>query len=461
MLSQFGLGDSPAIQYLVAFVVILALLALFAFVLRRLTGGRLMLPGQDRGRSRQPRLGIVDIYDLDRQRQLILLRRDNVEHLLLIGGPNDVVIETNIVRVPQNRAAVPTAEAERAEPSLPQAPARPAVEPPARPVLEPAVSARLGPVGASRPADESDAEELAPVAALPPAPTPARAEPVLKPDAVTVTASASPPLSPASEPPRPAPPRAEPRLERPAPPRAARPEAPPAPPPAPARAPEPPAGPVPPRPPEPLRAAPPVPPRPPEPPPAAPVPPRPPEPPSPAAPRVPDATILSDMARQLEQALRRPTAPVDTPTPRPPEPRPTPAPVVPPSATSAPGPRADVPAGPVPRPPTLPPLPAAPPVRPAPARDREAPPVPPVAPSAPDRAAGAEPVRGEPARPVPAPRSPEPAPTPRPPEPTPRAPEPAPPAAGTAPKRGEPDPFSVEDIEAEFARLLGRPTDRS
>ena len=100
MLSQFGLGDSPAIQYLFAFVVILALLALFAFVLRRLTGGRLMLPGQDRGRSRQPRLGIVDIYDLDRQRQLILLRRDNVEHLLLIGGPNDVVIETNIVRVP-------------------------------------------------------------------------------------------------------------------------------------------------------------------------------------------------------------------------------------------------------------------------------------------------------------------------------------------------------------------------
>jgi flagellar protein FliO/FliZ len=29
------------------------------------------------------------------------------------------------------------------------------------------------------------------------------------------------------------------------------------------------------------------------------------------------------------------------------------------------------------------------------------------------------------------------------------------------PKRGEPDPFSVEDIEAEFARLLGRPTDRT
>ena len=58
------------------------------------------MPAQDRGRARQPRLGIVDVYDLDRQRQLILLRRDNVEHLLLIGGPNDLVVETNIVRVP-------------------------------------------------------------------------------------------------------------------------------------------------------------------------------------------------------------------------------------------------------------------------------------------------------------------------------------------------------------------------
>ena len=29
--------------------------------------------GGERGRGRQPRLGIVDVYDLDRQRQLVLL----------------------------------------------------------------------------------------------------------------------------------------------------------------------------------------------------------------------------------------------------------------------------------------------------------------------------------------------------------------------------------------------------
>src|SRR5215212_5812504 len=100
---------SPAIKYVIAFAIIFLLLALFALVLRRLTGGRLALPAH--GRSRQPRLGIVDVYDLDRQRQLILLRRDNVEHLLLIGGPNDVVVETNIVRVVGARLPAPPSEA--------------------------------------------------------------------------------------------------------------------------------------------------------------------------------------------------------------------------------------------------------------------------------------------------------------------------------------------------------------
>ena len=58
-------------------------------------------------RSRQPRLGIVDTFQLDRQRQLVIIRRDSVEHLLLLGGTNDVVVESNIIRTiqaqPSNR----------------------------------------------------------------------------------------------------------------------------------------------------------------------------------------------------------------------------------------------------------------------------------------------------------------------------------------------------------------------
>ena len=51
----------------------------------------------------------------------MLVRRDNVEHLLMIGGPSDVVVEHNIVRaVPRaiRRATVPVP---RSRPSQPRA----------------------------------------------------------------------------------------------------------------------------------------------------------------------------------------------------------------------------------------------------------------------------------------------------------------------------------------------------
>lgn len=167
----------PAVKYLIAFAIIFMLLALFALVLRRLTGAKLTLSG-DRGRARQPRLGIVDVYDLDRHRQLILLRRDNVEHLLLVGGPNDVVVETNIVRVPGARLPAATAEvAERLEAASAErppeiAPVRPVVEPtPARPAArqqEPVVAGHLG------------RAETATAAATPLRPTAVRAEPPVR-----------------------------------------------------------------------------------------------------------------------------------------------------------------------------------------------------------------------------------------------------------------------------------------
>ena len=71
----------------------------FIYAISRFFKRSRKISSPDRVRSRTPRLGIVDAFDLgDRQRQLVLLRRDNIEHLLLIGGPNDVVVESNIVR---------------------------------------------------------------------------------------------------------------------------------------------------------------------------------------------------------------------------------------------------------------------------------------------------------------------------------------------------------------------------
>jgi hypothetical protein len=47
-------------------------------------------------KSRNRRLGVVDQAPVDGRRRLLLLRRDGVEHLVMTGGPIDIVIETGI-----------------------------------------------------------------------------------------------------------------------------------------------------------------------------------------------------------------------------------------------------------------------------------------------------------------------------------------------------------------------------
>jgi flagellar protein FliO/FliZ len=61
----------------------------------------------------EPRLGISEQAAVDSRRRLVLVRRDNVEHLIMTGGPVDVVIETGIAvepRVSANGAADEPAE---------------------------------------------------------------------------------------------------------------------------------------------------------------------------------------------------------------------------------------------------------------------------------------------------------------------------------------------------------------
>src|SRR5436853_6994492 len=79
-----------------AFVVVLALIGLTAWLVRRFGGSRL---GANANRGRMPRLAVIDAAAVDGRRRLVLVRRDNIEHLLMIGGPTDIVVEQNIVRV--------------------------------------------------------------------------------------------------------------------------------------------------------------------------------------------------------------------------------------------------------------------------------------------------------------------------------------------------------------------------
>jgi flagellar protein FliO/FliZ len=88
-------GQMPlALKFFMIFLAILAVIAAIAWALRRFGSGRLGVAT----RGRQPRLAVIDYATVDSRRRLILVRRDNVEHLLMIGGPGDVVVEPNIVR---------------------------------------------------------------------------------------------------------------------------------------------------------------------------------------------------------------------------------------------------------------------------------------------------------------------------------------------------------------------------
>lgn len=126
--SLFGAGTPLAVRFFIAFLVVFVLIGVTAWLVRRFGTGRL---GTQTTRGRQPRLAVIDAAPVDGRRRLVLIRRDNIEHLLMIGGPSDVVVETNIVRATAAarettrdttpaRAAT-TAAAAASEPALPRA----------------------------------------------------------------------------------------------------------------------------------------------------------------------------------------------------------------------------------------------------------------------------------------------------------------------------------------------------
>jgi flagellar protein FliO/FliZ len=98
---QVLLGENGAKFVIWAILGLATLIAvlLLILVLRRLFGTNFNMSGSGDRRNRPPRLGVTDFFNLDRQgRRLVIVRRDNVEHLVLIGGPNDLLIEQNIIR---------------------------------------------------------------------------------------------------------------------------------------------------------------------------------------------------------------------------------------------------------------------------------------------------------------------------------------------------------------------------
>ena len=85
------------------YLTIVLALAAVVFGLLFVAQKQLAAPGGLRlfGARPERRIGVVEHASVDGKRRLILVRRDDVEHLIMTGGPVDVVIETGIV--PQSR----------------------------------------------------------------------------------------------------------------------------------------------------------------------------------------------------------------------------------------------------------------------------------------------------------------------------------------------------------------------
>src|SRR4051812_34390744 len=92
------------LTFLFAFIAVLALIGVAAWLVRRFATNRL---GANPNRGRMPRLAVIDAAAVDGRRRLVLVRRDNIEHLLMIGGPTDIVVEPNIVRAMPGREQMP------------------------------------------------------------------------------------------------------------------------------------------------------------------------------------------------------------------------------------------------------------------------------------------------------------------------------------------------------------------
>lgn len=122
----FGSTMPLAVRFFIAFLVVLALIGVTAWLVRRFGASRLGAAT----RGRQPRLAVIDAASVDGRRRLVLIRRDNTEHLLMIGGPTDVVIEPNIVRATGARDVPREVAREPGRPSIStESTARPAPAP--------------------------------------------------------------------------------------------------------------------------------------------------------------------------------------------------------------------------------------------------------------------------------------------------------------------------------------------
>lgn len=98
-MSSFNLDLPQYSMFAAALIFVIGLIFLLTWILRRFSG---IGGGQTPFSRRDRRLKVIEGATIGSRHRLILVQRDHVEHLLLIGGTTDLVVERNITLTSQS-----------------------------------------------------------------------------------------------------------------------------------------------------------------------------------------------------------------------------------------------------------------------------------------------------------------------------------------------------------------------
>lgn len=81
------------LRFILVLILVLGLILFIGWLLRRFPLNHVSFRSL---RGQQRRLAIIESLPLDNRRRLVLIRRDGKQHLLLLGGTTDMLIEQGI-----------------------------------------------------------------------------------------------------------------------------------------------------------------------------------------------------------------------------------------------------------------------------------------------------------------------------------------------------------------------------
>lgn len=159
---MFGADYGPVVMWSAMLLGAAIIVMVLYWVIRRAMSGTFVVGGK----GRRPRLAVLDAAAVDSRRRLVLIRRDNKEHLIMIGGPTDLVVERGIdpeeEAVEATRTVPELAPKKTAQQPGPKAPEKQVSEPVAKPTVaakQPTPTADVPPQGvavvASHPNDSA------------------------------------------------------------------------------------------------------------------------------------------------------------------------------------------------------------------------------------------------------------------------------------------------------------------